>query len=294
MKLQFNASKLAFLLVVLTFFGCKEQLFDSPPELTPVVEAATPPPVTADVPPVKWYEDVSEVTLPQSDGKPIDPSFRMGNTKPVIVILGSSSAAGKGASVKSKSWVELMKAKLKADKKDVEVINLSEGGFTTYHIMPTGNKVANRPAPNTARNITKALSYKPFLIIVNLPTNDIDKNYTDKETLNNYAKLRSIVIKQNVNYIVTGTQPRNFSTKSQRTRLLEQNEKMVGMDPAHVVDVLKKLSLQDFKIKKTYAWTDGIHVNDAGHRVINGYMFNAPMFKQLMGYTAVSMQGSGY
>ena len=288
MNLRLNASKLAFLLVVLTFFGCKEQLFDNPPELTPIVEAATPPPVTADVPPVKWYEDVSEVTLPKSDGKPIDPSFRMGNSKPVIVILGSSSAAGKGASKKSNSWVELMKAQLKKDKKDVEVINLSEGGFTTYHVMPNGNKVANRPAPNTAKNITKALSYKPFLIIVNLPTNDIDKKYTDKETMNNYAKLRSIAIKENVNYIVTGTQPRNFSTKSQRNRLLEQNELMVSMDPAHVVDMLKKLSLQDFKIKRAYAYTDGIHPNDAGHKVINGYLFNAPMFKQLMGYTSVN------
>lgn len=288
MNFKFNAFKLSLLLITITFFGCKEQLFDNPEQLTPSVEVSAPAPVTNTVPIVKWYEDISDVVMPISDKKPIDPSFKRGNTTPTIVILGSSSAAGKGASTKSKSWVELMKAQLKKDNKVVNVVNLSEGGFTTYHVMPNGNKVANRPAPNTSKNITKALSYKPFLIIVNLPTNDIDKKYTDKEILNNYSKLRSIALKENVNYIVTGTQPRNFSEKSKRTRLLELNERMVAMDPAHVVDLLKKLSLQDFKIKPAYAFSDGIHPNDKGHAVINGYVFNAPLFKQLIGYTAVN------
>lgn len=289
MSFKFNAFRISLLLATtLTFFGCKEQLFDNPEQLPPSIEVAAPAPVTNAVPSVKWYEDVSEVVLPISDKKPIDPSFKRGNALPTIVILGSSSAAGKGASIKSKSWVELLKAQLKKDNKIVNVVNLGEGGFTTYHVMPTGNKVANRPAPNTSKNITKALSYKPFLIIVNLPTNDVDKKYTDKEILNNYSKLRSIAMKENVNYIVTGTQPRNFTEKSQRDRLLALNEKMVAMDPAHVVDLLKKLSLQDFKIKKTYAFTDGIHPNDKGHAVINGYVFNAPLFKQLIGYTAVN------
>jgi len=288
MKNTFNASKLSFLFLLLTLFGCKETLFDSPAPQVPNTEVASPAPVTSTSPAIPWWEDTSEVVLPISDKKPIDPSYRRGNETPTIVILGSSSAKGKGASTSSKAWVELMKSKLKKDNKIVRVVNLSEGGYTTYHIMPDGNKVANRPAPDKARNITKALSYKPFLIIINLPTKDVEKKYTDKEILNNYAKLRTLVVKENVNYLVTGTQPRNFTEKSQRTRLLELNEQMVSLDPAHIVDVLKKLSIQSFKIKKTYAFTDGIHPNDRGHAVINGYVFNAPLFKQLMGYTAVN------
>lgn len=288
MKLNLSATRLSLLLLAFTFFGCKEQLFDSPAQTVPATEVASPAPVTSTKPAVAWYDDVSDVVLPVSDKKPVDPSYKRGNATPTIVILGSSSAAGKGASTKSKAWVELMKAQLKKDNKIVNVVNLSEGGFTTYHIMPNGNKVANRPSPNTSKNITKALSYKPFLIIINLPTNDIDKKYTDKEILNNYAKLRSLVVKENINYLVTGTQPRNFTEKSQRTRLLQLNEQMTAMDPAHIVDVLKKLSIQSFKIKKAYAFSDGIHPNDEGHAVINGYIFNAPLFKQLLGYTAVN------
>lgn len=288
MKLTFSASKLTLFILLFTLFGCKETLFDSPAPQVPNTEVASPAPVTSSSPAIPWYEDVSEVVMPISNKKPIDPSYRRGNETPTIVILGSSSAKGKGASTSSKAWVELMKVRLKKDNKVVKVVNLSEGGYTTYHIMPDGNKVANRPAPDKARNITKALSYKPFLIIINLPTNDIDKKYTDKEILNNYAKLRNIVVKENVNYLVTGTQPRNFTENSQRTRLLELNEQMNALDPAHIVDVLKKLSIQSFKIKKAYAYSDGIHPNDKGHAVINGYIFNAPLFKQLMGYTAVN------
>lgn len=288
MKTTFKASRLSLLLLIFTFFGCKEQLFDSPAQLEPTTEVAAPVPVTSDVPAVKWYEDVSEVVLPISDGKKVDASFKRGNTTATIVVLGSSTAAGKGASSKAKSWVELMKAKLKKDNKTVYVVNMGESGFTTYHVMPNGNGVKNRPQPVLTKNISKALAYKPFLVIINLPTNDIEKGYTDEEILGNYAKLRAKLVSANVNYIVTGTQPRNFSDKAKRNRLLQLNEKMVAMDPAHVVDVLKKLSQQDYKIKTAYAFNDGIHPNDKGHAVLNGYVFNAPLFKQLLGYTAVN------
>lgn len=288
MNNYYTASRLSLLLIIFTFFGCKEQLFDSPAQLVPATEVASPAPVTNDPPVVNWYEDVSEVALPASDGKKVDASFRRGNATATIVILGSSTAVGKGASSTAKSWVELMKAKLKKDNKSVYVVNMAEAGFTTYHVMPNGNGVKNRPQPVLTKNISKALAYKPFLVIVNLPTNDIEKGYTDEEILGNYAKLRSKFVAANVNYIVTGTQPRNFSDKSKRSRLLTLNEKLVAMDPAHVVDVLKKLSLEDFKIKPTYAFSDGIHPNDKGHAVVNGYVFNAPLFKQLLGYTAVN------
>ena len=288
MKLYLKVSKLSLLLIVFTFFGCKEQLFDSPAQLAPSAEVAAPAPVTSAEPTVNWYEDVSPVALPISDGKKVDPSYKRGNTTATIVILGSSTAAGKGASSSTKSWVELMKAKLKKDNKTVYVVNLGEAGFTTYHIMPNGNGVKNRPQPVLTKNISKALAYKPFLVIINLPTNDVEKAYTDEEILGNYAKLRSKLVSANVNYIFTGTQPRNFSVESKRSRLLSLNEKLAAMDPAHVVDVLKKLSLENFKIKPTFAFTDGIHPNDKGHAVINGYVFNAPLFKQLLGYTAVN------
>lgn len=287
MVLKFNVSKLYLLLIVLTFFGCKEQLFDNPVSETDS-SATTPIPVTQAPVPVKWYLDTAAVVLPVSDGLPVDPSFKKGNKTATIVVLGSSTAMGKGASAKKYSWVELMKAQLKKDKKNVEVINLGEGGFTTYQIMQTGNRVKNRPNPDTKRNITKALSYNPFLVIVNVPTNDVDKGYTDKEIINNFARLRFMLDSANVSYISTGTQPRDFKDKKQRTRLRTLNDKMVDLDRAHVVDVLRKLSNEDFSIKKYFSFTDAIHTNDKGHSVINGYIFNSTVFRHMLGYSAIN------
>jgi acyl-CoA thioesterase-1 len=284
MKKNFNASKLALFLMTFVFFGCKEQLFDAPIEAAPTTSVVTPVPAeTTPVLNTKWWTDVSEVPLPVSDGKPVDASFKKGNTNPTIVVLGSATAEGVGASAKSKSWVELMKAKLKADKKVVTVVNLGTKKFTTYHIMPNKTKVADRPLPRTGQNITKALEKKPFLVIIHLTTGDIHNGYTDEEILKNYATLRQMLIAANVNYLFTGTQPRNFSFAN-RNRLAKFNDKLKAFDPDHFVDVLKKLSLQDYKMKPLYAFTDGRNLTDPGHAVINGYIFNAPLFKQLLGY----------
>jgi acyl-CoA thioesterase-1 len=284
MKINFNASRLYVLLIVFSFFGCKEQLFDSPALQSDT--AATPAPnPTATVPAVEWYNDTTSIILPLSNGQPINPAYKRGNDTATVVILGSSTAEGKGASLKKYSWVELLKSQLKKDRKTVRIINLAKANYTTYHVLATGNKVANRPAPDVLRNVTKALSYKPFLVIVNLPTNDVEKKYTDTEILGNFTKLRKAFENANVNYIVTGTQPRNFTDSLQRKRLNTLNTKLVNGDPVRVANVLNKLSTKNYSIKPYFAFSDGIHPNDRGHRVINGYIFNTSLFKQVLGYT---------
>jgi acyl-CoA thioesterase-1 len=282
MNLKFYAPKLALLFITIVFFGCKEQLFDGPVAATPTA-VVTPVPEAGTTPAIDWWLDVSEVALPISDGKPVNPAFIKGNTDPTIVILGSATAEGVGASTKSKSWVELMKAKLKNDNKNVRVVNLGTKKFTTYHIMPTGNKVANRPLSKLGLNISRALELKPFLVIIHLTTTDISSGFTEEETLKNYAALRQKLISARINYLFTGTQPRNLSL-ADRNRLVKLNDKLRAMDPDHFVDVLNKLSKKDYNIKKVYAYKDGRNITDPGHAVINGYIFNAPLFKQLVGY----------
>ena len=284
MKKILNASKIALVLLTVTFMGCKEELYDSQLETKPTAEVVEPEKATNNAPAVKWYDDVSPVTLPEALNTPLDPALKRGNKVPTIVILGSATAEGVGASVKSNRWVELMKAKLKADKKDVSIINLGVRTYTSYHIMPNGNKVTNRPYAHQDNNITKALSKKPFLVIIQLTTNDISNGYMDEETFKNYEVIRKKLVDANVAYIFAGPQPRNFDTKSQRNRLYEFNKKLNAWDQTHVVDILRKLSQQDYRIKKAYAYKDGRNINDKGHAVVNGYMFNAPVFKQLLGY----------
>ena len=142
MKLTFNASRLALVLMSTVFFGCKDQLYDGQQEeTTPATAVVSPADETTTTPNAQWWKDVSVVPLPESNGKPVDPSFKRGNSKPRIVVLGSATAEGVGASKASLSWVELMRSKLKKDNKDVLITNLAQKKFTTYHIMPSSKTI---------------------------------------------------------------------------------------------------------------------------------------------------------
>src|SRR6476620_515097 len=89
-----------------------------------------------------------------------------------IVILGSSTAVGYGATPK-KSWVRLFEDSLKKINPNYIVDNLAVAGTTTYaaqaddYVPPAG-----RPSPSKGHNITKAIKLGADAIIINFPSND--------------------------------------------------------------------------------------------------------------------------
>lgn len=199
-------------------------------------------------------------------------------TTPNVVILGSSTAAGEGVNPIDSSWVNRVIATVTADGIKANFTNLAVPGYTTYQAMPTGFSATSRPAPDTAHNITKALSLKPTLVLINYPTNDIAANYTDDETLSNYSKITHLLDSANVQYIIYSTQPRNFPTAAQRLRLKTFNDKARAVYTVHYNDFLDQLSNPDYTIKTIYAAGDGIHLNNAGHDVIYYATINHPVF----------------
>ncbi|MEO1448111.1 MAG: SGNH/GDSL hydrolase family protein, partial [Bacteroidota bacterium] len=101
-----------------------------------------------------------------------------------IVVLGSSTAAGAGASPVDSAWVWRYRHYLQSINPANQVSNLAVGGFTSYRIMPTGFvPPASRPSPDTTHNITTALTLAPDAIIINLPSNDVSSGYTVAEQL---------------------------------------------------------------------------------------------------------------
>lgn len=206
-------------------------------------------------------------------------------TTKIVVILGSSSAAGYGASVQDSAWVNRLSSKFVADGKKSKVINLGVPGFTTYHVLPTGTITPfQRPNPNTKKNITVALSYHPGLVIMNLPTNDIALNYTDDEITANYATLTNMLDSANIAYIITGTHPRNFSDAPRRTRLKTFNDKMTEIYGNAICNYYDQLSDIEGYILKQYAYGDGIHVNDGGHKIIYSALLNHSYLKAYLKY----------
>jgi lysophospholipase L1-like esterase len=197
---------------------------------------------------------------------------------PTIVILGSSTAAGTGATPIDSAWSYRLRATVNKTTARANFVNLALGYYSLYHIMPAGCPATGRPAPDTARNITKAVSYKPQLIILNFPSNDIDYNYTDNEIMSNYAKLTHLMDSAKVSYIIFSTQPRNFSDAGKRLRLKTLNDKIKSVYNYHVCDFLEQLSTPTYMIRPEYSAGDDIHVNNAGHAII----FNAAIKHPLL------------
>ncbi|MFZ4798394.1 MAG: GDSL-type esterase/lipase family protein [Bacteroidia bacterium] len=184
-----------------------------------------------------------------------------------IVVLGSSTAAGAGATTIQKSWVWLYKDFLKKDTR-YELINLAVSGFTTYNILPTGTIIPTgiSQVVNLEHNINKALSYKPDAIIVNLPSNDLTLGYPNEDQINNYKLIRDFAIKEGVPVWITTPQPINNKTNTIRYNLQVEMVKRVKEEFGdNVLDFYTDMGIGS-NLKPLYDSGDGTHLNNAGHQ----------------------------
>ncbi|MFD1630831.1 GDSL-type esterase/lipase family protein [Pseudopedobacter beijingensis] len=182
-----------------------------------------------------------------------------------VVVLGSSTAEGTGATA-GQGWVARYTAYLKSINVNSELINLGKGGYTTYEIMPNGNSVAGKRAPDTDRNITKALLYSPDVIIVNMPSNDVAAGYLASEVMANYAAIKLIAETAGAQIFFTTTQPRNMGFE-QNQQQIAIKEATIATYPDRYIDFWSGIAEQDGTIKSEYNY-DGIHLNDAGHEIL--------------------------
>jgi lysophospholipase L1-like esterase len=185
-----------------------------------------------------------------------------------IVVLGSSTAEGIGATP-NHSWVSLYTQYLKAINTNYQVYNLAVGGYTTYDINPTGYvPPPSRPYPNTEHNITKALSLNPHAIIINLPTNDVGRNYTLAEQQANYQRVVSAATAQGVQVWVSTSQPRNDYNAQMVANLKAMRDWTLSYFGNKAMDFWTGMAQPNDSIKWAYSYGDGIHFNDSGHYVL--------------------------
>jgi hypothetical protein len=196
-----------------------------------------------------------------------------------IVVLGSSTAEGFGASPHfpyppDSSWVKMMAAaynKNPNDGLDTTVINLAKGGYTTYHILPTNSYTPNRPPPDTDRNITKALTYNPDVIIINMPSNDISNGFQKPEIMANWRQLFTIGMNNSISTYITTTQPRDFAPNlvmmQYQKDLRDSVMNVFGNYGINFWDDLVSTNPPN-DIRPEVAYGDGIHINNLGHRLV--------------------------
>lgn len=185
-----------------------------------------------------------------------------------IVVLGSSTAAGAGASAQDSAWVWRYRHYLQSLNANNQVTNLAVGGYNTYKLMPTDYVPPfNRPDPDTRRNITAAIQLMPDAIIVNLPSNDVAAGYTVAEQLANFDTIVTHANSAGIPTWICTTQPRNFSA-GQVAMQEEVRDSIWAKYGPHVLDFWTPVADTNGWILPIYNSGDGTHLNDAGHRLL--------------------------
>lgn len=193
-----------------------------------------------------------------------------------IVVLGSSTAAGSGVSNSDSSWVNRYTRYLQEIHSNNEVVNLAVGGYNTYRIMPTGFvPPASRPSPDTGANITEALALGADAIIVNMPSNDVSAGYTTEEQLFNLDTIVQIATNNFTPIWICTTQPRNFSNPAKNQQQWDIKDSIYAHFNPRVIDFWTTIALPNYTIDPLYDSGDGIHLNDAGHSILNNRVIEA-------------------
>ncbi len=202
-----------------------------------------------------------------------------------LVVIGSSTAAGYGTSVKDSAWVNRYRTYLQDYHPFNEVHNLAKGGYSTYQLMPTSfDQGSNRPYPDPKRNISAALALNPDVIIVNLPSNDVSSGYSVKEQMDNFQVMIDSAEQQGVEIFICTTQPRNFIKKKKRKTQYELFEKIQKEYGHRVIDFWSTIATKKHTIDRAYNSGDGTHLNDSGHKILFDRVVEREIFGNLTEY----------
>ena len=195
-----------------------------------------------------------------------------------IVVLGSSTSFGTGANpIITNSWVNLYSSAIFQKNTKLNVINLSALGYTTYHILPTGTPIPGGvPAIDVTKNITKALTYNPVAIIINMPSNDTYNGYSVSAQLDNYSILNTEAITKSVLWIAT-PQPRNAFDAAEVQTQKDVRDAITSIYANKAIDFWNDIAGTDDKILPLLNDGDGIHVNNDGHDIL----FNKVLSKNI-------------
>lgn len=201
---------------------------------------------------------------------------------PTIVVLGSSSAVGTGASTPDSSWVGRYRRHILALDASAQVINLAVGGYTTYSIMPDGYLPPNaRPSPSYGHNITRALAYQPWAIIINLPSNDVGSGFTLEEQFANYAVVLQLAADAHVPVWISTTQPRGYFNEEQRALQRAVADTTLALYGEQALDFWYGIATDDGTLQPEFDSGDGVHLNDAGHAELYRRVVNSNLWSQI-------------
>jgi lysophospholipase L1-like esterase len=185
-----------------------------------------------------------------------------------LVVIGSSTAAGEGASDESRGWVSLLEDALD-ERVDIpfEVTNLAVSGYASAQLSPDSG---------SSGNIDDAIDEAPALILVALAgSNDLGAGVSEDTFLSRLRTIRETANDAGIPVFFLSTAPKDLS-QSEREALSDWALAMhdalepcwAPSDSAYspcFIDVFEPLANDSLGIRSEYGAGDGIHLNDDGH-----------------------------
>ena len=180
-------------------------------------------------------------------------------------VMGSSTAAGAGATF-GKGWAALLQHDFAGSA--TGLANIAKGGAVTYAgLSASAVPLPERPLPDPAANIDRALSLAPVLLLVSYPSNDTGVGYAVDETVNNILAIRTLALAHSLPVIVLSSQPRNDFPADKLAKLVQIDARLAAAVGPCFVAVRSLLADGGGKLAAQYSY-DGVHPNDAGHLLI--------------------------
>jgi acyl-CoA thioesterase I len=187
-----------------------------------------------------------------------------------LAVLGSSTAAGTGASQPSRSWVGLLQAWL-AKTKGESIINLAAPGVLSTSALCTqqvNSNIAELISPT--RNVDRALKLGATHLILSFPSNDTTNGVSAEQTISNFLYMRQCAQSNDkVRVAVMSSLPRDGLTKQQNAAIAQIDAAMLKEFGGCYINVRGALADTDHEsIRHDVSAGDGVHFNNAGHAII--------------------------
>ncbi len=216
-----------------------------------------------------WLED-GAVAMPAAivrERQPA-PEERAAGSR-LVVVLGSSTAEGIGPQHNDSTWVNRLRAALAARDAGTDVLNLARGGFSTYNVLPTGSPARPRPQEvDGLRNVTAALARRPAALVVSLPSNDAAAGVSVEAQMANYERIASEAEAAGVPVWVTTPLPRDALGDTGREAQLALRTALLARFGDRAIDLWPLVTTPDGRLDPRWDSGDGLHLNDAAHRLI--------------------------
>ena len=222
-----------------------------------------------------------------------------------IGVGGSSTVAGFGASSNDSAWAGgsiltpptndgLMYQYYHGLGLIDSVVNLGVAGTNPYQCMPNGfvpnatvsGQLSPNDTPHVASNITALLKHHPTIVIINFPTNGFDVlSYPNIKIP--FQKFADTLTSLGIIWYFTGTQPRSdsaggFASPTVQAKLKSVNDSLKSWFPGHIIDFYTNTTVSGTTQQiPAYAYGDGVHFNNLGHREIMQQVFAVNPFSSL-------------